>query len=657
MNSTRLEPQPVWSAPATLRRRSDLVIAPSSRGGVSVWRIKDPVALAYFELTRHEYAILEMLDGQTSLQDICDRFASRFAPLQLKLAQLQAFLAELQGAGLVLNDRPEADVVRYRERERQRRLGALARCLNVLSWRFRGVDPAPLLDWLTPRVGRWINPLGLLMISLPPLAALVLLWLRPAEIRERLPMTHEFLSPAFLGWLWIGVAISKIVHELAHAVTCRLCGGECPQIGVLLLLLAPCLYCDVSDAWLLPGKWARILISAAGIIAEVVIAGGCFLFWWFTVPGILNSLALALAVVCSVNTLLLNGNPLLRYDGYYMLSDLVDEPNLSRKGSEFWTRVAERAVLGIESAGASAGTVRRPVLVAVYGALAAIYRPLVLAAAVWAVCFVLAQQGQRQLGIAAAWMFVIAILGGPAWRAWTALRNPLWRRRIEPWRLGAWLAVLVVLAALAMFLPLPRRVRVEAVVDAPAAPRVYVTVEGRLVDGVEEGTVVQAGELLARLENPALARELEQLLAEQRQLEFRLRELEVTRSENPAAGAQIPAAQESLAAVEARIAERRRDLERLRIVAPCAGTVLPPPSRAEGDAQSDVLPGWSGRPLERVNRGCWLQSGTLVCQVADPGQLEPMLSIGQADADLVRPGQAVRLRFGRRPGEVLSGQV
>ena len=119
-------------------------------------------------------------------------------------------------------------------------------------------------------------------------------------------------------------------------------------MGMLFLVLTPALYCDVTDSWLLPSKWKRIWISAAGIYVECFLASIATFVWWNTEQGLLNSLCLATMVICSVNTVLFNANPLLRYDGYYVMADWLEIPNLRIKSTQFFTYLFQEKVLGLE---------------------------------------------------------------------------------------------------------------------------------------------------------------------------------------------------------------------------------------------------------------------------------------------------------------------
>jgi putative peptide zinc metalloprotease protein len=146
---------------------------------------------------------------------------------------------------------------------------------------------------------------------------------------------HEFFSFKTVVYLYLALAVVKVIHEFGHGLSCKRFGGEVDDDGGCLTR-SPALYCNVSDAWIPPNKWHRIIISAAGIYVELVIAAIATFVWWYTpTQPFVNNLSLSLMVVCSVSTVVFNANPLMRYDGYYVLADWIEIPNLREKANRY----------------------------------------------------------------------------------------------------------------------------------------------------------------------------------------------------------------------------------------------------------------------------------------------------------------------------------
>ena len=299
-----------------MRHRDDLEVYPRHEGGTTAWVIKDPISLRYFQFSDSEFSIFRWLDGKRTLNEIVSAFNKRFAPRRLSHHELRGFVDGLHQSGLVHFKSSDQGNRLWERGNRQRFEQRLAAFANPLAIRLPGINPLHLVDWLYRRC-RWCFSwyAGLAAAMLVTVAAATFAT-RSDEFIARLPTIDAFLSPANLIALAIALAIVKVLHELGHALTCRHFGGDCHEIGVMLLVFTPCLYCDVTDAWKLSNRWHRIAISAAGMIVEVVLASICGLLWWATDSGVVNSLLLNVVVVCSVGTVLVNANPLLRYDGY-----------------------------------------------------------------------------------------------------------------------------------------------------------------------------------------------------------------------------------------------------------------------------------------------------------------------------------------------------
>ncbi len=642
--------------PLPLVMRPDLVIRQMRMRGRVLWVVKDAVAMRYFQLRDEEHFVLRQLDGRTSSDEIQARFERRFAPRQLEPPRLHAFLARLHREGMIVSRSPGQGDALLERRKKLVRQGWLETLSNVLALRFRGIDPSRFLSWLAPLVG-WIFTWWFVAASfLFMAAALALVVVHFDTLRLRLPDFQAFFGAGNWAWLAAAIALAKVLHELGHALTCRRFGGQCHELGIMLLVFTPCLYCNVSDAWLMTNKWRRIAVGAAGMWVEIMLASAATFVWWWTGPGRLNGLCLDLMFVCSVSTLLFNGNPLLRYDGYYILSDLVEVPNLQEQSSRVVRRWLTRWLFDIELPPDRLAPDRGQGWLALYGIASTVYRLVVVVAILWFLERVLKPYGLDAL---ARGIVVVAVVGMVAVPLVRMTRWILDRQRSEPVKWGRFVVRggLVGLGLGAMVvIPLPHHVAAPAIIEADGAARVYVTVPGTLVDGAAAGEHVSAGQTIARLENHETERELARLEGERDRQALHLANLRREQGADPAAAAQIPTAEQALADLEKRLAERRRDRERLTLTTPQDGTVLPPHKRPH-QTEAGELPNWTETPLDPRNHGAYLETGTVVCLIGDPGCLEATLVIDQADVDLVHVGQKVQIHLDELPGETLDGTI
>ena len=365
-----------------IRRRPDLVARRQHYLGRSYWVVKEPVGLNYFRFQEEEYAILQMLDGQTSLDEIKDRFEAEFPPQKITLEELQQFLGMLHRSGLVVADLPgQGRQLRTRRDERVRKQW-LAAVSNILCIRFKGFDPERLLNWLYPYVRWFFSPRGGAVCCWRSRRCR---WWRSSSTcsASKLPEFHQFFSLHNAFLLAVVLGVTKVMHEFGHGLACKHFGGECHEMGMMLLVLTPCLYCNVSDSWMLPNKWQRAGIGAAGMYVEVVLASICTFLWWFSEPGLLHNLCLNAMFVCSVSTVVFNANPLLRYDGYYILADLLEIPNLRQKATTILSRKLGEWCLGLEPPDDPFLPQRNQVFFALYSIAAAIYRWVVAFSICW----------------------------------------------------------------------------------------------------------------------------------------------------------------------------------------------------------------------------------------------------------------------------------
>jgi len=370
-----------------------------------------------------------------------------------------------------------------------------------------------------------------------------------------------------------------------------------------------------------------------------------------------NTLCLSMMFVCSVNTLLFNGNPLLRYDGYFILSDLLEVPNLAQQSRALVGRGLARLFLGIDLGRDRSLPERNRAVLATYGVASTVYRWCVVIAILWFCYQVLKPYRLEVVAEALALMVAVGLVAMPVVALAMLVRNPAWRRRIRRGRamlaFGALIAAIVAVG----LIPLPFRVTAPAVLQPRDAQHVYVVVPGTLAESVSAGEVVEKGQPLARLVNLDVRREIVDLTGQRDLARLELENLRLRLADDSSVAPRIPTAREALADVETRLNERERDHDRLVLRAPMSGTVLPPPRRPARSYSPGRLDSWQASPLDERNLGCHLETGALCCLVADPDDLEASLVLDQGDVKFVRAGQRVRLKLDQLPGRVLGGTI
>ncbi|MFV1967253.1 MAG: hemolysin D [Pirellulaceae bacterium] len=633
-----------------LRMRADLMIQQQSYLGRHYWVVKDPVALKYYRFEEEEFALLEMLDGRAGLEEIQHRFEKRFAPQKITLQELHQLLGMLHRSALVVSDAPGQGpqlLQRHRERSRRERLAAVT---NILCVRVRGFDPDRLLTWLNRRLG-WLFSLPCLLTCLAlALGALLLLTVQFDVFRSKLPAFHEFFGSNNWMWLAATLAITKVIHEFGHGLSCKRLGGECHEMGLMLLVLTPCLYCNVSDSWMLPNKWHRAAIGAAGMYVEIVMASVCTFLWWFTQPGMLHFLCLNVMFVCSVSTLLFNANPLLRFDGYYILADIVEIPNLRQKASTILRHKLAAWFLGLPETPDPFLPQRRQVFFAIYSIAATAYRWVVALAILWFLYHVLEPYGLKVIGQIIALVAVYGLLLQPLWHLVKFFRVPGRIDRVKKPRLIVSSAVAVVTVSAIFLIPIPHYVRCVLLVEPRDATSVYVESPGHLQEiHVRPGDWVRQGEPIVSLDNIDIRLGVLRTQGEKRRLEAKLSSLRQRAFDEENAALQMGEVEQAIAAVEEQVQKQHQDMERLQIAAPASGVIIAPPRKRALAGDAGRLPFWSGSPLDARNTRSFLAESVAVCRIGDPRRLKVVLAIDQADLEFVQVGQPVDIVLEQLP--------
>ncbi|KLU02851.1 hypothetical protein RISK_005147 [Rhodopirellula islandica] len=655
--------------------------------------VHDAIAGKYHRLREDEYFLLTLLDGQCSLDELRDHYQDRYPNRRVRSNQINALLFRFHESGLTTSlaaMQGDPLLARADNDRRQKRWAAASQWLFM---RFPGIDPAPVMRVLMPIVRPLLTPFGLVTLFALVVSAAMMMLVHRTRYLAELPASHEWLTMQNALILAGVIAATKIAHELGHAVVSERFGAKCRSIGPMLLVFTPALYCDTSGSWMIPSRLRRAAVAMAGIATEVVIASIAAWVWLRTPAGLTHTIASHVMVVCGISTIVFNANPLLRYDGYYLLSDMTDMPNLAQRAQRRWGRFLANFFLGVPSEEPNEAADQSPwLLVYAVGSLA--YRWILMATIIGFIWISLRPYGLEIIGQLLALFAATSML----WAGWMPLRrfwrNPVNRRKMRPRRAFGWCVLFAVLGY-AGTIPLPRHVHSAVRFLPQHEARVHLTSPGVLSQIlVEPGQRVSRGDLLAELTNPEI--ELEVLDAESDVAEqtMRLEGLRASQTLVPEASTQLPAAKALLDEMQDRLAAAKRRHQSLTITAPCDGIVMVAQSNPQSTSESsldadanplDLGPGfnpavdraavrlasWSEYPTAKENRGCLLEAGTELLSIAacdeSAESLEP--SVGtpvpwRAEA-VVQSIQRQRLKLGDQawlihdasPTQILRGRV
>jgi len=560
---------PHWYRVRSLRPRlpAQVRIHRHSIRGQIWWVLHDPLSRRDFRFSTAAYHALARMDGQLTVKEIWDQVNSELgddAPTQDGLIRL---LGQLHAADLLQCEvAPDTrELFRRQEEHRQRQWRQWLR--NPLSPRIPLFNPEGLLDRLRPWVLPCLGRTGLLVWLVCVAAAAVLAVGHWKELTDN-PLDRLLTAQNLLLFGSL-LPVMKILHEFAHAFAVKKWGGEVAEMGVMLILFLPVPYVDASASNALANKYQRMAVAAAGIMSDLLLAALALFLWLLAEPGLIRAAAYDLILAGGLSSLLFNGNPLLRYDGYYVFADWIEIPNLASRAGRYWAYLGRRYLLGERSAESPVTAEGEAKWLCAYGLAAWLYRNLVLLALAW-----FALREYPGVGLALAGLALVSQWLLPAWRLlsypWASRELALRRGRAG----GAALAAAGVLTWLLFFLPLPSWTSAEGVVWPPEDALVRAGASGT-VQRLRVDSHVRVGkdEPLIDIEDPFLRAELGILEARRAELDAR-RAAEWQRNQ-----VEANILQDEFRSVEAEIHRLEERLAGLAVLSPLAGTVVFPEAR------------------------------------------------------------------------------
>lgn len=630
---------PVSDDPGSIRPgplRSDLQTSEQSQRGRRYTVIKSPLTLTYFRLPSEYYEAAKEFDGKRLLKEIAAELRKSHAywrtlPEEEAVSELHQLVVQLAGGGL-LHLPGSSATARTRRLQQQSRKHRFEQTIGkVLYFRKALIDPDKLLTRILPWFSWIYTPAAGWSFLLLLIATGWMLLENSAELTSQ-AVNFFTLENLFLSWvLFMGV---KIVHEFGHGLTCKRYGGEVHEMGFLFILLTPYLYCDVSDSWMVASRARRVAVTAAGMVAELFLACVAGWLWHILQPGLGRQLCFNTMFICSVSTILFNANPLMKFDGYYIVTDLLEIPNLRQKGNSVVSGFVSR-LIGLPASRETVSEHEKSLLFGLYAIAAYIYGWWITFHIAAVVFDKLEPYGLGFLSRSYVGLFLFVSLALPLWRLIQGFRNTRTVITI-PRRKLIWILSITAGLLLLLFIPWKGSVHSMCVVEFATREQVMPEQAGWLKQWfVHEGERVLPGQPIAQLENPILESSLEDTRLEKETDEVKWR----AALDSPDEAIRLAAATWEKGAQE--IGERLHGLQLetagLLVRATQPGVVVMP-------------------EMDRL-LGQYFPKGRLLVQIGNDHNLCLILPLNEKQAQQVKLGESVFVRLQAYPDRTFRGHI
>lgn len=561
--------------------------------------LHDPFNNQFFRLRPAAYEFVSRLRFSRSVEDVWKECLQKYpdqAPgqedviqllTQLYFSNLLSFASDIDSSGLFK---------RHKERRQQEMRSKL---LSIMFLRIPLWDPDSFLNKIKPIINLVVSMAG------AGIFVFAVVWagkLAVANFGELTSQAQGMLAPENIVWLYVALVLLKSLHEMGHAFVCKRYNGEVHTMGVMFLIFTPLPYMDASSSWTFRQRWMRVLVGSAGILTEIFIAALAVLVWAHVGSGFLNSLAYNLIIIASVSTVIFNANPLLRFDGYYILSDLLDIPNLHQRSKDYLRYLLEKFVFGVKNLPSPTQSGKEAFWLCFFGVLSSLYRIVVFVGIALFVADKL-----FILGLLLALFCAIAWLVVPVFQFLRYLATSPSLAQNRPRAIGICVTVVLCIVVLLGFVPFPRAFRAPGVMQDQGHYRVLTEVSGYLTHiQTQPGMAVNNGTVLVKMSNPRLKFKNRRLLARKRELQAVLTQARKSDIAN------VSPVEEQLSTLQKELEKNRQRINNLTVRAQQKGRWIAP------------------KLTER--KGLWVQRGDQLGEMVNLDHFKFLAVISQTEA-------------------------
>ena len=561
--------------------------------------VHDPSSNAFFRLSPVGHEFVGLFDGKRTIEEIWQLGLSRYGDEALTQNEVIQLLSQLYSGNLLAADTaPETDQLLGRGRDRlQKKITQQA--IGLMYFKVRLFNPDHILAWVEPILRPLLGRIGFVLWALWVLAGLVAIIPHWEELGRGI---DSAMAPKNWPLMLVVFVVIKLWHELGHGVICKRFGGQVPEFGAMMLVLVPAPFVDASAAWSFASKWQRMAVGAGGMIFELAAASMCAFVWLNTGPGdLLHQLSYNAMLSASVSTILFNANPLMRFDGYYILSDFLEIPNMQQRSFGMLKFLMQRHVYRIKAAVPPTSSASEAIWLIIYGIASGIYRIVLFISITLYLVGKMFAIGVFLAAWTAAMWFILPI---GQFVHWLATNSNLAIRRGRA--IVTSLALIAVSVVLIGAVPMPDHRRAVGVIESKKQAGVFFK-----VDAFVKEVHVQAGQRV-KTGDPILTCESDQLLAQIAMVNAQL--LEAAAKEREArieseAAAQVAA--KFAATMTEQLAYLRQREQNLVVRAPQDGVLVGP------DLDSYI--------------GKYVKEGQGVCAVVELDQLRATATLTQQE--------------------------